>query len=164
MKPNLLTHYLALALFLGACGGSAGSLDGTSWALTELNGKPVVEGSPALLSFSGETVSGNASCNQFGGAYSARGGRIEIRETFSTLMACLDGGLMEQETAYLSALQAAEQYELRDGNLLLMNSAGAVTLVFMPMPEKTLTTLRGAVFEASVIGRPKTMSSQPRRQ
>jgi heat shock protein HslJ len=46
-------------------------------------------------------------------------------------MACLDPeGIMEQEDAYLAALQSAAAYRLVDERLQIENAAGEAVLVF----------------------------------
>jgi heat shock protein HslJ len=52
----------------------------------------------------------------------------------STLMACVDEGLMQQETRYLAALQGADSFEIRNNQLVIWYEAGQAQLFFIPAP------------------------------
>ncbi len=138
MKTHKLISLFALVLVLGlaACSAAAPSTDlnGTSWALVEISGQPVVAGSSPTLSFEEEQAGGNSSCNSFSASYEAsQDGKLTFGPPMSTLMACLDsGGVMDQETAYLAALQSAAAYQMKDGRLLILNADGDVVLAFEP--------------------------------
>jgi heat shock protein HslJ len=123
---------MILALSAAACqaGLSGGDeLAGTSWRLVSFDGTPPISGTAPTLVFEDGQVSGNASCNSFGGEYRARAGQIEFGEMFWTLMACLDNGVMDQEQMYMRMLGGAAEYELSAGQLRIMNQQGE-TLVF----------------------------------
>lgn len=124
---------IMMALFLAACGafGSSAELEGTSWKLVEIAGQPVVTGSTPTLSFDEQgQAGGNGSCNSFGGEYQAGNGKLTFGPLMSTLMYCEN--TMEQETAYLAALQEAAGYEIKDGTLLILDANGQVVLIFEP--------------------------------
>jgi len=124
-KPTL---FLTL-LFLTACVGNTISLEGTTWQLVDLAGKPLVPNHQPTISFDEGRVSGNASCNTYGGDYKLNGERIEFGMMMSTLMACADNAAMEQEQQYLALLGNAETWELRNGQLYLFSAEGE-TMVF----------------------------------
>jgi heat shock protein HslJ len=131
-----LLAVLILAL-LAACAGPAGpapgvvELEGTRWVLDTLNGEPPVPGSEITLQFEDGNLGGSAGCNSYGGSYEATDGRLSIPEIVRTEMACLEPeGVMEQEDAYLAALQSAAIYRMVDGRLQVENAAGEPTLVF----------------------------------
>jgi len=136
MKNRILFSLLVLALVLSACGGNGSavtpSLTGTHWVLEQINGKPVIENVIPTLSFRGDQeVGGNASCNNFNGTYTGKDGALTIGPLATTMMACLEpAGLMEQEAAYLKALESAVEYRIEKGKLLIMDSAKAVVLTF----------------------------------
>lgn len=122
---------LMFALLLAACGAPGGAdLEGTSWRLVEIAGQPVMPDSGPTLGFEQGQAGGNGSCNGFGGEYQAAGGKLTFGPLMSTLMYCED--VMEQETAYLAALQDAAGYEIKDGILLILNVDGQVVLIFEP--------------------------------
>lgn len=134
MSKNTKTPILLMmiAMFLAGCGafGSSAELEGTSWNLVEIAGQPVVAGSNPTLSFEQGQAGGNGSCNSFGGSYEAGNGKLTFGPLVSTLMYCEN--VMEQETAYLAALQDAAGYEIRDDSLLILDADGLVTLIFEP--------------------------------
>ena len=122
---------LILIVSLTACAGfsQGADLDGTSWVLVSYGGKLPIPGTAPSLSFEGNQVGGNASCNSFGGDVRISGDRIEFGDLFWTLMACMDEGIMEQEQAFMQLLGEAGHFEIRDGQLLITTDTGA-TLIF----------------------------------
>lgn len=80
--------------------------------------------------FEAGQIAGDAGCNSYFGSYSLDNDSIEFREVGSTMMACSPEILMEQETAYLSALQTAASYTIDDDQLQMMNADGEVILTF----------------------------------
>lgn len=56
------------------------------------------------------TFSGNGSCNNFNGSFETDGQSIRFGPVASTMMACETG--MDQETAYLAALENTTSYEI----------------------------------------------------
>jgi len=134
MKTNkiLIVLSLALTLTLAACGifERDPELKGTAWSLVEINGQPILDGTAPTLVFDADGVGGNGSCNTFGGDYTLDNGKLTIEQIFSTLMYC--DGVMEQESAYFTALQEAAGYQIKEGNLQILNADGQVTLTLSP--------------------------------
>ena len=105
-------------------------LAGTSWTVTSYNnGKQAVVGvladtTPTILFGESGQISGSGSCNNYSGSYKSDGvGSIEIGPLISTMMACAEPeGVMDQETQFLAALQAATVYTI-DGSTLEMRDA-----------------------------------------
>lgn len=127
-----LTILLILSIVLAACASSGGSdLDGTSWKLVTYRKNAPIPGTNPTLKFEDGQVSGNASCNSFGGSYTVSGGNISFGEMFWTAMACMDPeGIMEQEADYMQMLGQVERYEIQDGQLVLFFDAHE-TMVFV---------------------------------
>ncbi len=108
------------------------SLPGRLWnVLMYNNGKEavvsVVLGSKITAYFSEDgQLSGNAGCNNYSAAYEIDGDQITIGPAITTRMACAEPeGVMEQETAYLAALEMASSYQFEDGQrLVLLDSEG----------------------------------------
>jgi heat shock protein HslJ len=67
--------------------------------------------------FGPSTVTGDAGCNTFNGAYTLDGESIEIGPLASTRVACPTEELQQQEDAYLAALQLATSYEITGDRL-----------------------------------------------
>jgi heat shock protein HslJ len=81
----------------------------------------------ALFSADG-TVSGSAGCNQYSAGFTVQEGQFSITAPTSTRMACETG--MEQESAYLTALENAETYSILGSTLELTYGGGAGVLRF----------------------------------
>ncbi len=78
-------------------------------------------------------ISGTAGCNRYMAQVDAgvgSEGRFEASAIGTTKMACAPE-IMEQETAFLAALQAARSYALQDSRLILSDKAGQPLLVFI---------------------------------
>lgn len=114
---------------------SAGAtLENTDWRLVSFGlreaAKPLVEGSTVTLMLAGGQAGGSGGCNSYGGTYQVEGGTIAFDEISSTLRACADERVTDQEQRYLAALQSAGRYEL-DGKILrLFYDDGAGVLIF----------------------------------
>lgn len=123
-------------------GFGSGELEKTSWILTELQGEPPVAGTEVTLTFEGENATGEGGCNGYGGPFMVvKPGTISINDIFRTDMGCIEPeGIMEQETAYLSALPHAVSYTFVEDSageitgLELANAAGETLLVFEVAP------------------------------
>jgi heat shock protein HslJ len=106
-------------------------LDRTLWVLHAYgepgNEKPVLEGTEitAVFDAAAGQVSGSSGCNNYFGDYEASGVRLSISNLSWTEMACAEP-VMSQEQQYLTALQAAESYQLRYGRLQISCSGGQV--------------------------------------
>jgi heat shock protein HslJ len=101
-------------------------LGGVVWEVTGYNnGRQAVVSvlidTRITLSFEQGIVSGHAGCNSFRAPYSTEGNRIEIGLVGSTMMACPEEQ-MAQEQEFLAALQSTVNWNL-DGNLLDMHRA-----------------------------------------
>ncbi len=108
------------------------SLSGTSWiALSYNNGKQAVVSVLAdseITAIFGEDgkLSGSAGCNNYTATYSVDGKSIQISPAATTRMMCqTPEGVMDQEAAYLSAIQAAASYQLQGNSLTLKDADGA---------------------------------------
>lgn len=132
-KNILIVLSLALTFSLAACGifERAPDLEGTSWSLIEVNDQPNIDGTDPTLIFEADRVGGNGSCNSFGGDYEVGNGKLTFGPIASTLMYC--EGFMDQEAAYLTALQEAAGYQIMGGNLQILNADGQVILTFSPL-------------------------------
>jgi heat shock protein HslJ len=138
MKKYLLILIL-LSLAVSACAAGpaqgaqqpAGSLIG-SWKLTAYGPTdaptPAVEGVAAGLTFNEDgTVSGTSGCNGLGGDYTVEGDQITFGEFVSTLMAC-DEPIMRQEEAAHKVMTGTATYKIEGDTLTITNSA--MVLVF----------------------------------
>ncbi len=114
------------------------SLTDTTWVLLSygdpLNPTLAQQATPVTALFSeGETpgqgnVSGSASCNNYNAGYTVDSDQIKISEPAATRMLCKSG--MEQESAYLAALVAAESFEITGQKLAITYNGGKGVLTF----------------------------------
>jgi heat shock protein HslJ len=94
-------------------------LSGSEWLLEDLGGSGVLDRIQATLAFpEAGKVAGNGSCNRFFGPAAISGYTIKFGPLVSSRMACPEA-VMNQESKYLDALQAAERFEWKDSHLLI---------------------------------------------
>ncbi len=120
-------------------------LNGTKWLLTGYNNGAggfvsVVAGTAVTAAFSEENLfSGNSGCNSYSGTFVVTGSGITIGPLAMTEMYCMDPvGVMDQEGAYLAAVQTAASYRVGPGDLTLMDADGKRMAVFeryIPTPQ-----------------------------
>ncbi len=110
---------------------TASTLAGTHWKLASIGATPAVPGASVTLELgTDERASGRAGCNSYGGAYSQNGNLLAFKQLVSTMMACADDNLMQQEQHYLQALNAANRFTLTGDRLTISSADSAGTLVF----------------------------------
>jgi pimeloyl-ACP methyl ester carboxylesterase/heat shock protein HslJ len=108
---------------------SRDNLANTGWRLVSLgtgaDEVPVLLNATVTLEFGADgAISGQGGCNAYSGAYTVQDGKLSFREIVSTLRACVDQMVTEQEQRYLEALSSAEQYTL-EGDTLTISSGGS---------------------------------------
>ena len=108
-------------------GDLAQSVEGRQWSAVSIGNEDVADGTAVTLKIESGRVGGKAGCNGYGGPVEIHGDNVKFGAIFSTKMACLGSGVMEQEQHYLNLLQAMTRGEIRaNGDLVLHASAGAV--------------------------------------
>jgi heat shock protein HslJ len=113
------------------------ALAGTDWdVIMYNNGREavvgVIEGTELTVLFGADgDLSGSAGCNQYIGSYTVDGNTIQIGQLGSTMRFCAEPeGTMEQEQAFLAALQSAATFRI-EGNQLEMRTAADAIAVMM---------------------------------
>jgi heat shock protein HslJ len=110
------------------------TLENTNWQLVSFGlpsaAKPVVDGSTVTLSLADGQAGGSAGCNLYAGMYQVEGESISFGEITTTLKACADDKVTDQEQHYLAALQATGRYELDGHTLRIFYDNEAGVLVF----------------------------------
>ncbi|MDX2077051.1 MAG: META domain-containing protein [bacterium] len=111
------------------------SLANTEWQLVQYGTTDalidVVGDTPITLKFEDEeTVSGSGGCNSYGGIYSIWEGDISFSNVFSTEMACMIEGVMEQESHYLQALSTASTIPVMSVSRLVIDYGRSSQLIF----------------------------------
>lgn len=92
-----------------------------SWTVRQFGYEVPIAGSTITLErFEPGRIAGLASCNRYNATVTREGDGIRILPPASTLMACPDEALAEQEQRFLEALTEVESIELaRDGQLVM---------------------------------------------
>ena len=135
MKKYLLT-LLVIALTISACAAQnteeqSASVLG-SWKLTAYgpvnDPVPAVEGVEAGLTFNEDgMVTGTSGCNGLGGDYSVEGDQITFGDFVSTLMACEDP-IMAQEEAAHRVMTDTATYTIDGDTLTITNNDNVLVL------------------------------------
>ena len=108
------------------------TLTNTYWKLVELNGGAVTPGESKELHMilKGEDrVGGYAGCNQFTGSVTVTGDGLSFGPIASTRRMCPE--VMQQEGAFLQALENAQRFSVSGEDLAIENANGEVTLRFV---------------------------------
>jgi len=139
MKKHLLI-LLIICSTVSACAAkeSSRSLVG-SWKLIAYgpvdSPTPAVPDVKAMLSFGADgTLTGNTGCNQIGGKYNVEGDQITFDSIVSTLIACPDLQMTQEETM-LQVLTETATFKI-EGNMLTITKNDMV-LVFEAMTSAT---------------------------
>jgi len=113
----------------------------------------------AVVTFEDGGVGGTSGCNSFFGSYTLDGDGIVIEQIGSTLMACPDP-LMQQEQDFLAALSAAAGYAIDGETLQLLDAAGNVLATFTRQTEAAAeASLTGVSWSAQAFGEGEVVSS-----
>jgi heat shock protein HslJ len=116
------------------------SLVGPDWRVTGINnGKQavasVIAGSELTAAFGTDgTVSGSAGCNTYSAGYTLEGDVLTVKPAASTRKLCESpAGVMEQEPAFLHALERSVSVEADGGGVTLRDADGATQLTLAPV-------------------------------
>jgi heat shock protein HslJ len=130
-RTILVGATLVLTVLLAACATQSAALLDTEWVLISLNGSALIEGKEITLSFGEASLKGSGGCNTYGGSYTASKDSLHLSGVYATEMACMEPkGIMEQEKAYLEALNAAARYRVDGDRLEVYDEAGTQILAF----------------------------------
>jgi heat shock protein HslJ len=112
-------------------------LAGTKWTLVSFGTpgaeSPLVEGSTITIEFKEDgQVGGSGGCNSYGGEYQVKGNMLLLNNISSTLMACADERVTQQEQQFFAALGSAGEFELSGDQLRIFYDNGQGVLHFKP--------------------------------
>jgi heat shock protein HslJ len=97
------------------------ALGGTNWVVSTLNGQLPLPGSSLTLQLGEDgAATGSDGCNRFTTTYTASRSTISIEPAASTMMACPEA-VATQAGNYMTALTTANRYQLRGGQLVLLD-------------------------------------------
>ena len=88
------------------------------WILEKMNGKSILTRNPTLT-LRGDSISAYGGCNGGFGKLSLGNGKIKIRDIGVTSMACMEKGILEQESNYYTFLGQVDSYNLDKDRLVL---------------------------------------------
>lgn len=123
----------------------ATQLEGPEWVLLSyINGEgEMTEALPGVKTtahFQNGELNGNAGCNGYFGSYETEDLQISFGPLASTEMYCVNpAGVMDQETAYLQALERVESYSIQGNQLLFLNGSGESLLTYAIAEPVSLT-------------------------
>jgi len=118
------------------------TLSGTEWALTSLIGQALIEDTRITLGFGEGSLEGSAGCNTYGGSYTVTDDSLRLSDLYWTEMGCLEPeGILDQEMAYLNALNTVASFRVDAGRLELYDEAGTQILVFGPQESALIATI-----------------------
>lgn len=97
------------------------ALGGTNWVLSTLNGQLPLAGSTITLQLGEDgSATGSDGCNRFTTTYTASRSTINFEPAASTMMACPEA-VATQANDFMAALDAANRYQVRGGQLTLLD-------------------------------------------
>jgi heat shock protein HslJ len=146
IAPLLVIAALLLSACQNASPASSIPLEDTIWLMQSFQNAAgqttqALPGSEANARFSKDgKVFGNASCNQYSGAYKTNGNKITIDPGAMTMMMCPDEGLSAQEQDFIAALKAAAAYKIQGEQLNLIDREGNPVLTFTAQKSDALTS------------------------
>lgn len=144
MKWNIAVKLVGvLGLCAAPCvfadGGSENELEGTAWALVEIQSmddtvyKPKAAGDFVLTFTDSSTVQVKVDCNRGTGSYQwSESGQLQFGPLATTKMMC---GPDSIDNRFLSDLNYVRSYVLKEGNLYLATMADGAILEFAPWSE-----------------------------
>jgi heat shock protein HslJ len=111
-------------------------LTGTTWQLNGYNDGQggfvsVLSGTEITAVFDDGQVAGSAGCNDYTALYAVEGNAITFGPAATTRKMCSEPeGIMEQESAYLAALESVTTFQIEGDELTLMNADGVRVATF----------------------------------
>ena len=140
-KIKEIAHWILIAsavaaLILSACSAADVSLDGSSWSLQSYRDSTgetvnVLLRSTTTALFQADQATGIAGCNNYSASYQATRNNLSFGPVATTRKACNTPlGIMQQENAFLAALDATVSYKLNRNSLELLDSRGNTLLTF----------------------------------
>jgi heat shock protein HslJ len=137
MKRIFITTaiFIFTLMFVSQASAQGAQLSG-EWTLTRMvrdtwDVPLVTTGKTPTIKFMDEGLSGNGGCNSYGGTFTTKGSKgFKAGPIRSTKMACMQGGVSGQETAFFDILDKADTYRITGNTLTLSSGGGAYSLTF----------------------------------
>ena len=114
----------------------AKALSGVPWKVVNINNGQAIVGvmadSTVTMVFDDEgRVSGTTGCNQYNATFRALGDAIQFSSVVATRMACPDPAIMEQEAAFLRALELVTNLSFESNRIDLLREDGSIAIILM---------------------------------
>ena len=124
---------LIVIALLGASGctsvrSTAGTLEGTAWQVTAINGRATPGSDMYRISFDKGQIGGRFGCNQFGGPYEIGRDRLIVGQTASTLIGCPEPAATHEAQGFRILGRPMAMEWSSDRRLTLGNSSGSISL------------------------------------
>jgi len=139
-RITLVSFTLVLLALLAACATATQApsptpsavLVDTDWVLVSLNANPLIEDTQITLNFADVSLKGSAGCNTYWGSYTASEDSLRLSDVYWTEIGCTEPeGVLDQEQAYLKALNAAARFRVDGDRLEVYDEAGTQILTFV---------------------------------
>jgi len=156
---------LVLTALLSACSPPVAARPGpalanTSWVVSHLGATATLATAQPTIEFGTAQVTGLASCNRYGAAFHHAGSQLSFSEMTLSAMACLDAGVMEQESAFAAALAKVAAVRSVAAGLELLDSSGKTLITLVaPPPTAPDRPLEGTTWLLDTIAVGETASS-----
>jgi heat shock protein HslJ len=135
IRYELVDVVTQTAVTSGADASMLEQLLGSDWNLISWEGVTILPDSVPTLAIEEDGLGGTTGCNHYFGMTDWDGANLTVGEVEMTEMFC--EGVMEQERAYIQALQTAESITLAGDTLTIHTTEGDLT--FQPPTQATLT-------------------------
>ena len=113
--------------------GGGASMTAIEWRPTMVGAEEIASDSGMFVLFEVDgSITGNGGCNSFFGSLQTTQGELSVGELGSTRMAC-PSEIMDQEMAFMKALQDATQFEIGE-NILQLRGEGDDLLAELVAP------------------------------
>ncbi|MDX1417386.1 MAG: META domain-containing protein, partial [Candidatus Promineifilaceae bacterium] len=132
-----------LLILLAACQQEAApeesiDLAGTNWVLSSLNGGLPVPNTAVTLGFGADgTASGSDGCNNFSTSYTQDGANLTINQPAATTMMACEEAVMNQASAYMTALADTTNFSSNGMQLNLLNGDQILATFVVDSGEQT---------------------------
>ena len=116
------------------------SIDGATWILASVDGKPSIAGTYLTLTINGPQFGGFDGCNSFGGRHQSGApvvkpdGTISVPPFGGTDAGCPSDAILDQANRYLEAMTQEARARVVDDRLQIVDDSGEVALVFVMQP------------------------------
>jgi heat shock protein HslJ len=138
-----ITPVVVAMVFVWALAGckSTDALNDTNWLLVSLNGQSAIPDAQVTISFEAGQINGTDGCNRYGASYTVNGSKFSVNQNIATTMMACPEPIMEQATAYITALTQAATYKVDNQQLSLLDASGKTLATFTAQNKELIVFL-----------------------